>query len=318
MAAAYFKHGLYYPSAHDIPLSDIAATLIAHERMMPVVAEIIQRAVPGVVVQQAVIRLNRIQRSSLDEAFFVALLVVYQKDLEREVPAVLEALTGYHISDRFDTLVTVLMMIVLFYGAKALVGRKKKGESESKAAPSIEGNYNNYISIAADQRNIGEQSLREIVERSVPSAKRPAIMRAAIDLFRPAKRNGDSEIVPRGLDPISADDVADFPSDVALADFAEDTVPISFENAQLHLRATDRDKHDSGWAGTLETKHLTTKRLPVKLYPTVNPDKLANIASAQVEAILESKIKEDGGLKPYRIHVLKLTDQRQRDEWHDT
>lgn len=42
MATVNFPHGLYYPDNNDIPLSDIAATLLAHERLLPIVANVLE------------------------------------------------------------------------------------------------------------------------------------------------------------------------------------------------------------------------------------------------------------------------------------
>lgn len=304
MGETVFNHGFYYPDNHDIPLSDIAATLIAHERLLPVVSHILEKSLQGLTVQKISINLDDIKRSSLSETFFVAIFVVFQDELGEEVPAIIERITGYNIDDRYDTIITVLFLIALYAGTTKLLGKLKK--EGAAPPPSIHGDYNTYINIAARDLNVSRERIQAAVESALGPKRLPSVMRAAIDLFRPAKRGGNGRIIPLGLPEISQQSVSEFPSDVALAEMEDDTVPLAFPDATLRIRAIDRDKSDRGWAGILEAEGVKTKRLPVKLYPTIDREALAALRVAQVEAILESSITEDGETKPKRIHILKV------------
>ena len=57
------------------------------------------------------------QESLLREMLFAAIYVTAQKDLEREVPAMIELLTGIQVSENFKTVATLSVLIALFYGA---------------------------------------------------------------------------------------------------------------------------------------------------------------------------------------------------------
>lgn len=306
MAETRFPHGLYYPDAHSLSLSDIAATLTAHEHLIPVVAGIISKSIDGVSVHKITIELEDIKRSSLSESFFVAIFLVFQEDLEKEVPDAIQALTGHTLDPRFDTLVTVLFMVALYYGTMRLLG--KGGKHHKKLPSSLEGDYRNYITIAANTLNVTPQVIERAVEEAVTKQKQPSVMRAAIDLFRPAKRGGNGRIVPMGLPEIPAAHVADFPNEVALAELDDDNVPIPIDRGLIKLRALDRDKSDRGWAGSLTSEILKTKRLPLKLYPTIDREYLASLKEVSAEAIVECKMMDDGSLKPKRIHLLKVLD----------
>ncbi|MER8505114.1 hypothetical protein, partial [Mesorhizobium sp. M1142] len=50
----------------------------------------------------------------------VSLIVAFQDDLKTEIPPMLEDLFKVNIPDSYDSLVTVVTMIVLFYGASFL------------------------------------------------------------------------------------------------------------------------------------------------------------------------------------------------------
>lgn len=300
-----FEHGFYYPDNHDVPLSDIAATLIAHEKLLPIIADAFENLVPGLSIDDRKIILEHIQRSSLKEHFFVALFLVFQKDLEKEVPALFETVTGVHVSDRYDTIVTVLFLVALYYGASAIFRKGKRAE-QAAAPASIQADQDQYIGIAAEQLGTTPEKVRAAFDKAIGRQKLATVQRAAVDLFRPAKRGGNGRIVPRGLPEISKATVADFPTEVALAEMDDDAVPLHLPRARLDIRATDRDKGDKGWAGKVETDDMKTKRLPIRLAPGVDRNMLAGLYMPEVEAVLESRIKEDGGTTPIRIHVYRV------------
>jgi hypothetical protein len=71
------------------------------------------------------------QESPLREYFLLALVVAFQDDLVGEVPPVIEDLFKVTVNDRYDTIVTVIFMIVVFYGAGLAVDLVKKAVSDS-------------------------------------------------------------------------------------------------------------------------------------------------------------------------------------------
>lgn len=304
MQTIRLPHELYYPDSHEVSLSDIAATLVAHERLLPIAIDALEKLVPGLTIEERKIVLDRIERSSLREAFYVALFVAFQKDLESEVPALIETLTGMPVDDRYDTILTVLFMVVLYTGATALFGKGKKAKDQI-APVSITGDHAVYINLASEQVGASPESVITAVNKAIGN-KISTVQRAAIDVFRPAKRNGNGRIQPRGLPEVSADAIADFPTALAIAELEDDVVPLHLPSAALHIRATDRDKSDRGWAAWVESGSLKTKRLPLRLAPGVDPDVLAEMHEPIVEAFLESRFKDDGTTTPVRIHVFRI------------
>ena len=127
------------------------------------------------------------------EHFLVALLVVYQKDFDKEVPEVIEALTGYKLDERFDTLVTVVLLLLLFWGARYVTTRVTRKDAPDDAGaslpvpPAIQGDYNTYINIAADKLSVTPERINDVVEAIAKGPRRQTLSRAAIDFFRPAR-----------------------------------------------------------------------------------------------------------------------------------
>lgn len=301
-----FRHGLDYPDNHGIPLSDVAATLLAHERLMPLVSELLEQLVPGLTIDATMIALDTVQQGSLKETFFVAVFLAFQNDLVKDVPAFIGEVSGHPLPHRYDTIVTVLVVMLMYTGAKALVGRTRRPSSGESVAPHIEGDYNTYINIAADALAVSPELVERSLAKVVGRNRQAVVSRAAIDLFRPAKRGGDGRLLPRGLPEIGRESVAEFPTDLAFAELEKDTVGIPVPRARLDIRATDRDKLDKGWAGRITSDDLTTKRLPLVLSPLLDANELSKQEACEVEAILENRIADDGSTKPYRIHVMRV------------
>jgi hypothetical protein len=152
MAEAIFPHLIEYPEAEQLTLSDVANTLIAHEKLVRIAGQILENSVDGLTVERIVIRLDAVAIGSLKEAFFVALIATYQEDLQKGVPELIEALTGIDVPDKYNSVITLLILVIMIYGAQYIVQRlaKKSGAEKQTTAPLISGNYNTYISLTAD------------------------------------------------------------------------------------------------------------------------------------------------------------------------
>lgn len=299
-----FRYDVAYPDNHNIPLSDVAATLLVYERVAPILGRVLEELNSGLVIEKVEFSVREIRSGSLYEAFFVAIFLAFQNDLEEEVPALIETLTGVPVPDDYNTIVTVLVLIILFAGTKYLFegGRRTKATTP----PSIQGNNNLYLNIAAGKLGVSAEEVEKAVSKAIGKRELPKVARAAVDFFRPSKRGPSGRIVPRGLPEIPKEATAEFPSEATLSQLGEDTVPTPIPEATLEVRATDRDHADRGWGGRLVSPSVVTKRLPLKLYPTVDRDELAAAESCVVEAVLESKPTESGDLRPIAIHVVRI------------
>jgi hypothetical protein len=304
--AAIFRHGLEYPDNKGIPLSDIAATLLAQERLLPIVSEILEGALPGLHIEGIGASLDEMHQGSLTETFFIAILAVYQKDLEREVPELIQAITGVAVDARFDTIVTVLFMVALYAATKLLIDATKKPEANSAA---LTQELEVYVRLAATNMGVSPEVIEQIASRSA-SKRRLSAIRGAIDMFRPAKRGANGRILPLALPELSKTAVSEFPDAIALAELDAHTVPIPIPSGRLRIRAVDRDRSDRGWAGKLLYDGHVTRRLPIKLAPGLDPEEMAGSPEVDIEGLLEAQPQKDGTIKPVRIHVLRLTDQR--------
>lgn len=308
MAEAVFHHVIEYPDNYGISLSEIAATLIAQEKLIPLASEMLERIYPGLQVEKTRIGLEFARHGSLTESFFVAILAVYQKDLDHNVPDFVEQMTGGHIPDEYRTLVTVFVLLLVYYGVKAIGKKALKSrdvEAVSEPASATIINYGTMLNFAAGQTGTDHRLIESALEHVAGAKRKGSVIRAAVDMMRPAKRGQPGRIRSPGVPEIPVEVVEEFP-DTALAALDEGTEIEPFNNAILEVRATDRDKDSRGWAGKLHAGAMSTKRLKIQLSPSVDREALGTKLQARVDAIIESRRLEDDTLKPIRIHVVRL------------
>lgn len=302
MSEAVFRHTLHYPDNDGITIRDIANTLLAQEKLLRVAAEILETAVDGLTVERVQLRLEIAETGSLTETLLVAFFVVYQTELTSEVPELIEALTGLHIPERYDTLATLLFLLSLLAVGKYVVYKIRKDKSET---PAIQGDYNTYLNITAKTLSIAPERLEEIVtEKMLAGRKARTMTRAAIDLFRPAKRNGNGRIQARGVGEVSSAAVGEFPSEAALTELDEAPEVEPFPDVEIEIRATDRDKRGIGWAGIIRAEGF--KRMPMRLYPTIDTETLAAAKVVRGDVLVEYRQTDGGEPEPERFHLLAL------------
>ncbi len=125
------------------------------------------------------------------------------------------------------------------------------------------------------------------------------------DFLRPSKKNKTAKIELKNAPDIEAGALAEFPSDADLKSVDDSTI-IDIEGATLDIRGTDRDKINTGWGAIVMGDEPFPKRLPMDLYPKVNPEDLAKYQRVLANLAIECERKPDRTLKPKRIHLLSF------------
>lgn len=107
-------HSLTYTTVGTVPVYLVAKSLLANERLvhesLRLVEELHKNELQVSLIKVSVAALSN--ESPLKEALAVAIFLGWQKDLEKEVPHIIEMLTGNSIPDGYHTLITVLVMFL--------------------------------------------------------------------------------------------------------------------------------------------------------------------------------------------------------------
>ncbi len=110
-------HRVEYEVRDHVSIEDVIGTLRANQRLAQELGPFLESLFEGLTVEHSTLRVEDISTGSLREYFFLALIVAFQEDLKQEVPALLEKWLGMPVSTEYDSVVTVCIMVMLFYGA---------------------------------------------------------------------------------------------------------------------------------------------------------------------------------------------------------
>ncbi|MDO8422319.1 MAG: hypothetical protein Q7S99_09165 [Parvibaculum sp.] len=104
------------------------------------------------------------------------------------------------------------------------------------------------------------------------------------------------------MDGVSKGAVEEFPTEAALSELDDKNDTEPFLGVEVEIRATDRDKRGKGWAGIIHEDGF--KRLPMDLYPTIDPEIVASAKIVRADVLVEYTPTKDGTQKPVRFHLL--------------
>ncbi|MFN4112369.1 MAG: hypothetical protein ACK4GD_00340 [Sphingomonadaceae bacterium] len=260
-----------YLTDDPVPIRDIIASLQGVETTINEVGRLLPSFIDGLQVEKIEIKVREVaQESPLRELFAVAMFLAFQKQLEEEVPQLITDATGIIIPDRFDTVVTVLALIVVFYG----VGALKDLVFGNGAAGAAQAQLDGLITELSGEIGKPEKYITDILaERYAEKTIWRRLANATSRFFAPSKRQESAPIEVNGRH-IPHDAVQDVPAEFLVDDAAEDHASRAFNGVLIELHAQDRDHSGRGWAAVVEG--VSDQRLRMKLMTEVSASDLWN------------------------------------------
>lgn len=296
-----FRHGLTYETESITPVQHIADSLIANERLLNEAIYILGSLVDGLEISEVRIAVKSVvHESPLKEIYWAGLILTFQEDLVQEIPLLLEQLFNVDISDQYNTLVIVTVLLLAFYGADYVYRRINPDVSSRKIKRMFDG-------LVADTANIlgkSESEVREELERQYGEVRLKQLAKAAIRFFSPAKIKKGASIRPEVGPEVPADVIEDIPSQQDVEDFEPPEVSETFENVEIEIHQQDVDYSSSGWAGILRGLH--DKRLRMRLYPPITPEDIYTKIVVTGDVILVSRRNDVGNYVPYMFHLVRI------------
>lgn len=259
------RFAVRYITDDPVPIRDIIASLQGADAAIREAGRLLPLLVDGIKVDKVEIKVREVaQESPLREIFVVALFLAFQQDLEEEVPQLITDMSGVIIPDRFDTVVTVLAMIVVFYGAGALKDLVFGKGEDGAAKAQLDG----LINELAPQVGKSEKQIRDVLEeRYSERTLWKRLANTTSRFFAPSKQQNSAPIEINGRQ-ITRQTVQDVPAEFLVEDAAEDRPSRLFANAQIELRAEDKDHTGRGWAAVVPK--VSDQRLRMKLMEDVS------------------------------------------------
>lgn len=290
-----------YLTNDPVPIREIVESLLGVETVINETVAMLPRMIDGLTIQSFEIKVREIaQESPLRELFLVSLIIGFQQDLERHVPDHISALTGIEIPDNMDSIVTILAMIIVFYGIGALkdlvTGNGQDGESARQ--------LNNLVAaLSADTGKTEKQIRNELAEKFSEPSKIKKLANATTRFLLPSKRQG-GVAVEVNEQTIATDVMREVPADYVVEHEEDSPTSRSFTGVRLELHAQDRDHTGKGWAAIV--RGVSEKRLRLKLMDEVSATDLwGNDAVEGDITVIYAKVGAD--MVPTEIHLHRIS-----------
>ena len=300
------KHGVQYEITEAVSVDDLVSSIQAHARLLDQAGKILTDAIPGLNIQsQRVSVLNLRQESPLRELFAFSLVVAFQKELTEEVPQIITDITGLNVPDQYDTLVTVLVMLVAIYGVSkafdAMFPEKPK-DNLQKAQDSLSKKAAKMLGITVDR-------LMASVEVLFTGRSRRVLVGASQKVFAPTRAHSGAYISDeKGTALVGPEATRDAQAASGLPFEPEDenkpnTDSELYLDVRIILHAMDRDNKKSGWAG--HCPDLFDDRIKMHLEKNLEPGALFGKNEIQGDILLIREEDEDGEMQPKEFLLIK-------------
>ena len=278
-----------YETEGVTPVADVITALQATEALVKDAASVLRRFIDGLQVEKCSLNVRPLtQESPLREIFFISLFLAFQEDLEREVPSVLEDLFDISFSDDYDTLVTVAVLAIAFYGVGLAVDAVKKTFADSLPKEKFE----DLVQVLAAETGKPAADIRNIIHARFgkPSAAR-RLVKSAKGVFLPSQRNKNAPmIVDRDRIPTEMIREVPYPGD---SDQETDFDRYNPHTAvPLVLHAQDRDRSATGWAAVAPS--VSESRLKLRVMDPIKPSALWGYDKIVADVVVVSKLTANG------------------------
>ncbi len=300
MAEITLPLSIEYETKGITPISDVIAALQAADIAIQDAISLLPSIFPGLHIEQSSTNVRRLtQESPLRELFGVTLLVAFQDDLKSEIPPMIETILNTKIPDHYDSIVTVVTMIVLFYGAAFL----KDAAVKTVENGALRRQVNSLIEQMSKSTGMTEEQVRAIFDAkySKPGPVK-RLAKAVKGFFIPAQREGS---VPVNFDRkrIERDVIREVPYPDEFKDKEDFERYTPYYGAELEIHAQDKDKINTGWAAI--PVGISDKRLRMKLVEPVTAHDLWTKDAVKADVIVVSKLTADGYV-PSELQIMKV------------
>jgi hypothetical protein len=291
-----------YDTAGTTPIQDVIEALNAADILSKEALSLLPSFIDGLEVEACSLNVRSItQESPLRELFLVTLLVTFQDDLSTEVPPMLERIFDVTISEKYDSIVTLIFMIVLFYGASFAKDAAVKAIENHKPRKMLEELTNDLVRETGKTKD----EITAILEAKFakPSSVKRLISQSK-KFFRPSHLDQNAPIMI-DRQKIDKDTVRDVPFSLETEKPSDFDKYLPHLDVDLEIHATDRDKSATGWAAV--ARGVSDRRLKMKLIDPVEPGQIWGRDEVNADIVVVSKLTSDG-YQPFEIHLTAVND----------
>jgi hypothetical protein len=295
-------HEVTYEFPGKAPVSDVARSLLAQERLIRDALDVFENCFPAIKFESISVTVSEVQQKSpLRELLQAIIIASYQEELSGEVPALIQNLFGLSVSDSYNGVVTVLVLCIAVYGIDWIADRV----FATKSKPELAAEKEKLLGTAAEMAGVSADRLDATIQGQLGGARKRSVMKASSDLIMPAKRNKATEIRGLGGAVISQEFIRAAPSDVDLAQYEPDTEDYLVENVLIKFHRHDIDR-TKDWAATVDV--ISRKRKTLHLDPIMDAEKLFDRKSVRGDVLVTSERNADGEYTPVLYRLVRVYD----------
>lgn len=294
-------HTVTYEFAGRASVGEVAKTLVAQERLVREALAVLEELFPNLIFESADVAVRALTQDSPLKTHMEALVVAaYAAELGEDVPDVLNTLFGINVPDSYDSIVSVLVLLIAIWGidwvrAKIFPGKK---------APELLNERERLLVTAAAQASVTRDHLEEAVDTTLNKHKR-SVMKASADFLAPAKKH-DATAVRVGEAAITESAIKAMPSDLDFAQYEPPTETVPYERVQLQFRAHDLDRNKA-WGAIIA--EVSPDRKPLHLAPDVRPENLFERTKIRADVLVTSVRDAEGDYVPTLYYLQKVYDE---------
>lgn len=285
-------HQITYRFDGTASVEEVAASLIAQERLLNDAIRVIEACFDGLLIEKVQVSVKAVsQESPLKEVLAGLILLSYQEELLVEIPPLIEKLFGVQLSDQYDATITVVVLVAAIYGASALYEKimakdKDKTLVEELARLSTE---------ACKRLGVSEERFQEALISTLGKGRKRSVIKSAMDFFRPAQTNKAKGI--SGFDEVEIPQkvIASVPDQLDLEQYEPETDQYLVQNVEIQFSQHDIDR-PKNWACIVPSVSPDRKKLHVD--PSINVDFLFEKKRIRGDVVVTATENSEGEMEP--------------------
>ena len=299
-------HSVQYVFDGRATVGEVAKSLIAQDKLVREALAVLEELFPNLSLEKPIVSVRTVSQDSPLRTNLEALVVAaYATELGQDVPDILNTLFGVNVSDKYDSVVSVLVLLIAIWGIDWVRNKIFPGKKE----PALERERARLLEEASQRAAVTEAHMEEAVERALRKHKR-AVMKASADFLEPAKRHKASS-VKAGSAEIGQTAIEAMPSEIDLAQFEPPTEVTEWERVTVRFRAHDLDRNKA-WAATIDK--IYPHRRPLHLAPDVNPERLFERSVVVADVLVTSSLDGEGEYVPTLYYLQKVHEDDPRED----
>lgn len=292
---------VYYSNKDWVPVSEIAASLIAMESIIKQSPEVFEALFPGTLIQQIDVYVRELRSDSIYEDLVVKFIFGSQENLDNFIKDIRHKV-GLEKAMENPKVFGAVILAIIFIGGAYAIG-KSSTNPDKKAL--IEANNNTIIQIGAEAVELDPDSFIKIIDAALKDRKKLA--KDVSEVVKPAKRDSSATITLND-DPslrIERPFIETMPE--VLEPEEPEEVVVDYENLLMELRALDLDKNNTGWFVNLpEIGEQSTKRVRMQLDVHISRQELFQKSFIRGSATVVYRVDPKVGKVPKLVFLREI------------